>query len=748
MKVPDRTGISRRNFLKVSFATGAGLAIGFRMSGRNGNADAAEPSRLTGDNVLEPNAWIRVHPDSSVTIMVNHSEMGQGITTALSMIVAEELEADWSKIRAEIAPAADVYKNPAFGIQATGGSTSVETSWDTLREAGAATRELLISAAADIWQVPSSDCIAKNGVVEHQASDKKAAFGELLEKAAAMKIPDDIQLKSPGKFSLIGRPIPRLDSDAKARGKAIYGTDIQLPGMLNAAIVHAPILGAKIISVDDSSAKSLPGVRHTVRLDSGVAVVADTFWQAKSAAELLDIVWDNADRSSIGTRAIMSRWESLIQSEGEVVRDDGDAVGNLKSASRRLSGTYSLPYQAHACPEPMNCTADVKADRCEIWAPTQAQGVAQDVAANICNLSLDNVKVHTTYLGGGFGRRGLSDFVGEAVQISKTVNAPVKLIWTREEDMRNDFYRPASHNILHASLDDDGLPLAWIHRAVGSVEFEALMGEAGPAFLPAWLPRGFKNWTGNTIARLILKAQGSEDAMGGSATMVYGIPHIRVEHIKDNPGVPVGFWRSVADSRNGFVVESFMDEIADASGLDPVDLRMRLLKDAPRHRRVVQLAAEKSGWGRPNSSGIFQGIALHAFHDTPVAMVSDVSVDSDGRINVHRVVCAVDCGTVINPRIVEAQLIGGVVFGLTATLKGSITVEKGRVQQTNFDEFPLLRMDEMPKVEVYTADSNRPPTGIGEVGVPPVSPAVTNAVFSATGKRIRSLPVNRIELSS
>jgi CO/xanthine dehydrogenase Mo-binding subunit len=487
----------------------------------------------------------------------------------------------------------------------------------------------------------------------------------------------------------------------------------------------------------------MPGVRHIVALDTGIAVVADTFWQASSAADLLDIQWDPALSAGLSTRSIMSRWEEMVQGEGKAARDDGDAAGVLDSAAGKISATYSLPYQAHACPEPMNCTAHVRRDSCDIWAPTQAQGVAQDVGANVCGLDLDRVNVHTTYLGGGFGRRGLSDFVSEAVRISKAVDAPVKLVWTREEDMRNDFFRPASHNFLRAGLDENGLPVAWIHRAVGSVEFEALMAEAGPAILPAWLPRPIKNWAGHTVASLILRARGSEDAMGGAATMVYQIPNVRIEHIKDRPGVPVGFWRSVADSRNAFVVESFMDEIAVASGLDPVQLRLKLLTEFPRESRVLQLAADKSGWGKSSVGDVFQGVALHTFHHTPVAMVAEVSVGEDGKVKVHRVVCAVDCGTVINPKIVEAQLISGVVFGLTATLKSSVTVEKGQVQEANFDGFPLLRMNEMPAVEVYIADSRRPPSGIGEVGVPPISPAVTNAIFAATGKRVRRLPVER-----
>ena len=741
MHSDPKTPVTRRNFIKVSFAAGMGLMVGFNFSPNADPATAAGRMRLTDDNILKPNAWIRIHSDSTVTVIVNHSEMGQGITTALSMIVAEELEADWSDIKVEIAPAAAVYKNPAYGIQATGGSTSVETSWDILRTAGAATRELLVSAAAANWRVPVSECRAKNGIVQHKISGKTLAYGDLLEKAAEMTIPKDPQLKSPKDFALIGQSIPRLDSAIKSRGKAIYGIDVQLPGLLNATIVHPPVLGAKLKSIDDSEAKSMPGVRHVVTLESGVAVVADTFWQALTASERLDIQWGTSSHAALSTQAIMARWKELKNTEGEVVRMDGDVSKVMKKASRKISASYFVPYQAHACPEPMNCTAQVRGHSCEIWAPTQAQGVAQDIAANICGLSLDKVNVHTTYLGGGFGRRGVSDFVAEAVQISKAVSAPVKLLWTREEDIRNDFYRPASFNILEAGLDQNGLPTAWIHKAIGSSEIDGIITDAAPAFLPAWLPRMIKNAAAKIAAGVILRGISAEDAMGGSATMKYGIENIRIEHIKDNPGIPFGAWRSVAYSRNGFVVESFMDEIAAASGIDPIELRMQLLKDAPRHRNVLEIAAKKSGWGKAQSSGIFQGVALQAFHNTPTAMVADVSVADDGQVTVLRVVCAVDCGIVINPKIVQAQLIGGIIFGLTATMKSFISVEKGRVQQSNFDDFQLLRMDEVPKVDVYIAKSKEPPTGIGEVGVPPIAPAVTNAIFAATGKRVRSLPV-------
>ena len=739
--------ISRRRFLKISFVAGTGLMIGIHAPSNIGTANADDNVRLTDKNILEPNAWIRIHPDSSVTVMINHSEMGQGVTTALGMIVADELAADWSKVKTKIAPAAAVYKNPEYGIQATGGSTSVETSWELLRAAGAATRELLISAAAAIWKVPVSECRSENGIITHTSSGKTVAYGEVLEKAAEMKIPGNPQLKSSGNFSLIGRRIPRLDSAIKARGQAVYGIDIQRPGLLNAAIVHAPVLGAGVKAVEDARAKSSPGVRHIVALESGVAVVADTFWQAAQAAELLDIEWRPPPQIVMDMQAIQSRWEELIQADAALVRDDGDAPRALKNTDRKIRAIYSLPYQAHACPEPMNCTAHVREDSCEIWVPTQAQGVAQEVAAGICGLSPKKVQVHTTYLGGGFGRRGVSDFVAEAVQISRAVKAPVKLLWTREEDMLNDRYRPASYNVLEAGLDRNGLPRAFIHRAVGSSEIDGIIEEAAPAFLPSWLPRGIKNTAAKIAAGFILRSQSSEDAMGGSATMVYDIENIRIEHVADNPGVPVGAWRSVAYSRNGFVVESFMDEIAVAGGMDPIELRLKLLSKAPRHGGVLKLAAEKSGWGKSRPAGIFQGVALQDFHDTPAAMVADVSVSDKGRVKVHRVVCAVDCGIVINPRIVEAQLVSGVVFGLTATLKSSITIEKGRVQQSNFDDFPLMRMDEVPQVDVFIADSKEPPSGIGEVGVPPIAPAITNAIFAATGKRIRSLPVNPAELA-
>lgn len=747
MQTTSKVNITRRNFLKVSFVAGAGLIVGFNIPSNAELANAADKVRLTDDKILEPNAWLRIHLDNTVTVIVNHSEMGQGITTALSMIVAEELAADWSKVKAEIAPAAAVYKNPAFGIQATGGSTSVETSWDILRAAGAATRELLVSAAAANWNVPVSECEAKSSKVQHTPSGKTAMYGQLLERAAGMKISENPQLKSPKDFSLIGRCIPRLDSAIKARGKAVYGIDVQLPDLLNAAIVHPPVLGAKLKSVDDSGAKSIPGVRHVITLESSVAVVADTFWQANVASEKLDIQWDNMSHNRLSTKALISRWSQLIKTEGKVARNDGDASEAMEKASRKISAVYILPYQAHACPEPMNCTAHVHKNSCEMWVPTQAQGIAQDIAADICGLSLDKVLVHTTYLGGGFGRRGVSDFVAEAVQISKAVNAPVKLLWTREEDMRNDRYRPASYNILEAGLNQNGLPTAWFHRAVGSSEIDEIVTEAAPAFLPAWLPRRIKNTAGKIAASFILRAKSPEDAMGGSATMVYAIENVRIEHVKDNPGVPFGAWRSVAYSRNGFVVESFMDEIAAASSMDPIELRMQLLKDAPRHRNVLKVAAEKSEWGKLKSATISQGVALQEYHNTPVAMVADISVADDGQVNVHRVVCAVDCGTVINPKIVEAQLVGGIVFGLTATLKSSITVEKGRVQQNNFDEFSLLRMDEVPKVDVYVTKTKEPPSGIGEVGVPPIAPAVTNAIFAATGKRVRSIPVDYDEIA-
>lgn len=740
------TGMDRRRFLQVSLVGGVGLVVScyapLRARSRMPSAHA-EDAHNQG---LKPNAWLRIGTDDTVTVMVNHSEMGQGIMTALSMIVAEELEADWSKVRAEIAPVHPVYKNPDFGVQATGGSTSVRTSWDILRPAAAATRELLIAAAAKTWGVRTSECRAVKGTVVHDASGRTLQYGQLVKKAAGLPIPDNVPLKQPDRFEVIGKRFPRLDTPAKAEGSAVFGIDVKLPHMLVATVVRAPTLGGTLASFDPKMAKAVPGVDRVLPIPSGVAVVADTFWHAKKAAEALKVEWKPGKNAQLSSKQIATRWARLSGTVGDNIRDDGDVENALRKASKTIEAVYHLPYQAHACPEPMNCTAHVRKDGCDVWVPTQNQGGTQEIAAKLTGLDLDAVKVHTTYLGGGFGRRGDVDFVIEAVQISKAIGAPVKVMWTREDDIRNDHFRPAAYNVVRAGLNAQGVPMAWWHRMIAPSYMDWTIESVASAKMPQWLPRPLKNLAARAFIPVAKYKMSGGSAVGGAATMAYAIDNVRVEYIKDDPGVPVGAWRSVANSRNAFVVESFLDEIAAASGKDPYLLRYELLRNAPNRRSVLKLAAEKAGWGRKPPEGLFRGIAVHDFHDTAVAMVAEISIERGREIKVHRVVCGVHCGIVINPRTIERQIAGGIVFGLTATLKGEIRIKNGRSEQSNLDDFPLLRMDEMPKVDVYIVPSIQPPTGIGEVGVPPIAPAIANAVFAATGKRIRKLPINPDDL--
>jgi isoquinoline 1-oxidoreductase beta subunit len=737
--------LNRRQFIKVSLIAGTGLLVASQTPIPSISA-SSDHRAGTGDGFV-PNAWIRIRPDDTVTVMIKHTELGQGTSTGLCMIVAEELEADWSKVRFEIAPVAPVYKNPEFGVQATGGSTGVKTSWDTLRRAGAATRELLISAAAAAWNVPSSECRAEKSTVVHGPSKKRLRYGELLEKAASLTPPEEPRLKEPEQFKIIGQPYARLDALDKAKGRTVYGIDLKMNGLLTATVIHAPMVGGAPASVDDREARSMSGVRDVVILESGVAVVAETFWQSQKAADNLRIQWKGGD-ANLSSESMMTHFAGKIREKGIRVRKDGRVEQAMESADRRIQAVYELPYQAHACPEPMNCTAHVLPDRCEVWAPTQGQESARETAARITGLPLRAVRVHTPFVGGGFGRRYMQDFVAEAVRLSKAVKAPVKIIWSREEDIRNDHYRPAFYNWMEAGLDRDGYPVAWIHKAVGQSQMDRIIEIAGPSILPYWLPSPLRYALAGAVIPIAKRFMGPKGAMSGSVDMAYSIEHVRVEYVPADTPVPVGPWRSVGDSRNGFVKESFMDEIAAVSGKDPVELRMRLLKDAPKHRGVLEVAAAKAAWGKRPPDGIFRGVAVHAFHGTPVAMVAEVSVEKDGRVRVHRMVCAVDCGTAVNPRMVEAQIAGGVVFGLTATLKSALSIKDGRVHESNFHDFPILRMDETPRVEVHIIKSTAPPTGIGEVGVPPVAPAVTNALFQATGKRIRRLPVNPVELKA
>ena len=745
-RAPFDTG--RREFLRVSFVAGVGLVVGCAFSqAAAASSQASQSVTSKGSGVLVPNAWIRISKSGTVTVVINHSEMGQGIFTALSMIVAEELEADWSKIRTEMASMDPVYANPAFGVQATGGSTSVRTSWNELRKAGAATRELLVAAAASTWGVQSRECRAEAGKVIHSPSGRTLLYGELVEKAAGMPVPDQVRLEKHADFKIIGKRIPRLDTADKTRGKAVYGADVKIEGLLTATVVHPPVYGGRLKSFDAAKARSMPGVRHILPISSGVAVVADRFWQAKKAAETLKVDWDLGPNANLSSESIRARWVTLARQSGDRLRNDGNVDNAFEKAAKIIEAVYDLPFQAHGCPEPMNCTAFVRKDGCDVWVPTQNQSGTQEIAMAITGLSHDQVRVHTTLLGGGFGRRGDVDFAAEAVELSHTVQAPVKVIWTREEDIRHDHFRPASYHVLRAGLDGNGSPIAFQHRFVCPSYMDATIEIMAPAIMPRWLPRFVKNaatWIAVPIAKY---AKSAESAASGASEMPYAIDNLRVEYVKDDPGVPVGAWRSVANSRHAFVVECFMDEIAAAGGKDPLQLRLGLLKKAPKQLNALRVAAQKAGWEKPPPKGIFRGLSVHDFHGTPAAMVVELSVDKMGKVKVHRVACTVDCGTVINPKTVEAQMAGAIAFGLTATLKGSITIENGRAEQSNFDDFPILTMEEMPAVEVHIIPSAAAPTGIGEVGVPPIAPAVANAIFAATGKRIRKLPITNEDLA-
>jgi len=528
----------------------------------------------------------------------------------------------------------------------------------------------------------------------------------------------------------------------------VYGIDLTIPGLKIATVIHAPVFGGRLKSFNPDKAKAIPGVRDVVAIPSGAAVIADTFWQAQKGADALEAKWDEGDNRNLSSKAIFSRWARMASGEGDRIRDDGDAVTALENSAKTIKAVYKLPYQAHACPEPMNCTAHVREDGCDVWVPTQNQDSAHETAARIAGLKLDRVKIHTTYLGGGFGGRYGTDLVAEAVALSKAIKGPVKVFWTREEDIQHDQYRPAFYNVVEAGLDKNGMPMGWRHLLIGPAILDGMIEMLGPSVMPTWLPGPLKNLGAKVATPIAQWKLSGEAAALGAATMAYDIANIRVEYIKDDPGIPVGPWRGVGSTRNAFVVESFIDEIAAASGKDPFDLRFELLRKAPKRRGALKLAATKAGWGKKPPEGIFRGIAVHDFHHTACAMVVELSVGRDGNVKVHRVICAVDCGIVINPELVEAQMAGGIAFGLTATLKSSVSIKNGRVEQSNFDDFPLLRMDEMPKVEVHIVPSTDPPTGIGEVPVPPIAPAVTNAVFAATGKRLRTIPIDPKELRS
>ncbi len=713
--------VSRRDFLKAGATIGGGLILGFSLPDHLAFGQASGHSG--GSSML--NAFIRISSDETITIVVNHSEMGQGVYTSLPMLVAEELECDWSKIVVEASPVDPAYNHTQWGIQGTGGSTSVSSEWERLRKVGASAREMLIAAAADMWKVDKSSCRAENGKVVH-SSGKSMTYGQLATKAANMPVPKEIQLKDPSKFKIIGKPVKRLDTPEKTNGKGVFGIDVKLPEMLTAVVARPPVFGGKVKSFNADKAKAVLGVKDVVQVPSGVAVVASGFWPAKIGRDALEIVWDEGPNATLSTQGMREQYASLSKTPGTVARKDGDPQQALQKAAKVLSTQYEVPYLAHATMEPLNCVVDLRADSCEIWTGTQFETADRNAAAQAAGLKPEQVKIHRTLLGGGFGRRAnpQSDFVVQAVHVAKAAKSPVKVIWTREDDMKGGWYRPMWYDQISGGLDADGNIVGWHQTIVG----QSII--AGTPFEGA-----------------MVSADGvDETSVEGAREIPYDIPNILVDLHTTKIGVPVQWWRSVGHSHTAFVVESFMDELAHAAGKDPYEFRRKLLAKQPRHRAVLELAAEKAGWSSSVAEGRGRGIALHKSFGSFVAYVAEVSVSSAGQVRVHRVVCAVDCGRVVNPNTIEAQMEGGIVFGLTAVMYGAITLKDGRVQQSNFNNYQMLAMDEMPKVEVHIVSSQEAPTGVGEPGVPPIAPAVGNAIFALTGKRIRRLPISSEEL--
>jgi isoquinoline 1-oxidoreductase beta subunit len=700
---------SRREFLKTSALAGGGLIIGFTLPGATRLAQGAgKEARM--------NAYLRIAPNNDVTVVCGLSEMGQGVHTAIPMLIAEELDAYWPRVRVEQAPVDQAFANPIFGMQATGGSTSVRGHWEPMRKAGATARAMLVAAAADTWKADIADCRTERGVVIHK-SGKKLSYGQLAEKAAKQKPPADVKLKDPSRFTLLGKSgTKRLDSAAKSTGQAKYGLDVYLPGMLTAVIAYPPVPGGKAASVNDAKAKAVPGVRQVLQIPSGVAVLADGYWAAKLGRDALEIQWDHGANASLSSEGISKMLSAGAAAGGAVGRNEGDA--KVAVTAKKIEAEYEAPYLSHSCMEPLNCTAWVRKDEVEIWVGTQSQGPAQGILAQVAGVAPGKVKVNTMYLGGGFGRRFAPDPVIGATVLSKITGKPVKLVYSREDDTRGYFYRPASVTRMTGGLDADGRATLF----TASVASPSIMEGSHFMKLP---PDGV-------------------DAFGveGIRDCPYDIPNLHVEYSRQEPGgIQVWFWRSVGHSQNSFFLESFVDELAHAAGKDPFEFRRSLLGKQPRYKGALELAAEKAGWGKPLPAGVHRGIAVVQSFGSFCAEVAEVSVGADGAPKVHRVVAAVDCGMTVNPDIIKRQIESAIVYGLTAALYGKITFRDGRVEQSNFHDYRMLRMSEMPAVEVYIVPSTEAPGGIGEPGTPPIAPAVANAMFAATGKRIRKLPI-------
>lgn len=700
--------VSRRGLLRAGLAAGGGLLIGVGVE----VAEAAGPA-----TAFVPNALIRIDADGTVTLTMPYVEMGQGTYTSVPMLLAEELEVDLASVRLQHAPASDkLYANPLLGLQMTGGSTTIRANFLSMRQAGAAARLMLVEAAARRWGVEPTACRAARGAVHHDASRRRLGYGALTADAAALPVPREIALKPLSASRLIGTPVKRLDAPAKVDGSARYGIDVRLPGMRVAALAQSPVFGGRVKAVDDRAALQVRGVRQVVRLDDCVAVVADHLGAANKGLAVLSIEWDDGANASLSSADIVESMRKASLGPAATARADGDFDAAFGAAATRLEAVYELPFLAHAALEPMNCTVHVRKDSCEVWTGTQVMTRAQAVAAEVTGLPVDRVTVHNHLLGGGFGRRLEVDGVKRAVQIATRVDGPVKVVWSREEDIQHDMYRPYFYDRMAAGLDGDGRLVAWRHRITGS------------SIIKRWLPPAYVNGV-------------DFETIDGAEKPPYALTNVRVEYVNhEPPQIPTAFWRGVGPTHNVFVVESFIDELADAARQDPVAFRLGMLAHNPRAKRVLELAAERAGWGRPLPAGQGRGVSLQFAFGSYMAQVVEVEV-RDGRIAVQRVVVAADCGVVVNPDTVRAQIQSAVIFGLSAALHGEITFKAGRVEQSNFHDYPALRMQEVPPIETHLVASTEAPGGMGEPGTSPLAPALANAVHAATGQRLRKLPL-------
>ncbi len=713
-----KQALSRRTFLQVSGGLGVGLVVSLLLPGC-GREGASGDGAGGGDAAAadgEVNAYVRITPEGDVVLSIAKSEMGQGVLTSLAMLIAEELEVDWSRIRS-VHPIASV---PRYGKWSTGGSSSVRSNFDAYRRAGATARELLVAAACERWQVARAECRAESGEVVHAATDRRIAYAELAERAAALPPPEEPALKARADFRLIGKDVRRLDTPAKVDGSAIFGLDVRVPGMLVAQVVRPPDLGGRVRSFDAQAALAVPGVHDVVEIPNGVAVVANGFWAAQSGRRKLEVVWKPGPHAELDNAAIRARCLAVVD-DGIVARDDGDAEAAFARAPRKLEAVYEFPYLAHATLEPMNCTARVDAEGCELWVPTQSPTGAGEAAAKITGLDPEQIRVNTTLLGGGFGRRSAHDFVEDAVHLSMRMKAPVQVVYTREDDMKAGLYRPAGANVMRGAVDAEGWPLVWDQRI------------ASPSIMRA------KNWLSG------MKDGIDMTAVEGVRNLPYAIPNVHVRWADLELPVSLHWWRSVGSSQNGWVTECFLDELCVLGGKDPVEARMRLLAQHPRHQRALALAAEKAGYGRPLAEGHAHGVAVHESFGSIVAQIAEVSLAEDGAPRVHRVVCVVDCGEVVHPEGVRHQMESGITMGLSAALWGEVAIDKGRVTTANFDTYPIARIDQMPRVESFVIAEGDPMGGIGEPGTPPIAAAIGNAILKLTGRPIRRLPIGRVQ---